>query len=113
MLHEVINKLGISHEESKDRMLSWREIQDRKVIATKLPSAIKKLQSLDSCVSYNMRKKMAMADITSDLILDAYRAQGLKGLVGLLGKDENGKVRVTKDSEVIRKLFQYLQEKYK
>ncbi|KAJ8665114.1 hypothetical protein QAD02_006776 [Eretmocerus hayati] len=37
---------------------------------------------------------MAMADITSDLILDAYRAQGLKGLVGLLGKDENVSMQI-------------------
>ncbi|KAJ8684810.1 hypothetical protein QAD02_020603 [Eretmocerus hayati] len=113
MLQEVVNKLEISQIDIREHTVTWLDMDNRKNLEKKLPCGLKNLQPLESCVSLNMKKKMVFADITHDSILEVYKAQGITGLKNLLGKDENGRVRVTKCTRVIGELFKHLQATFR
>lgn len=51
-----------------------------------------------------------VAGITFDMILNAYNQNKLMGLLDILGEDENGIVRVTKNRKIATKIGCYLEK---
>lgn len=51
-----------------------------------------------------MRKRMICSNISYDLIVKTYVEKKIAGLKQLFGTDDSGKVRVTKDSRVIKSI---------
>ncbi|XP_066596284.1 uncharacterized protein [Prorops nasuta] len=96
MLEQVLIKLNISNDKLKENYLSWSAAENKITFAKNLPTALKDLSALKDCTSASIRKKMVSANITYQMIVDAYNKNNYEGLSELLGKDENNRVKVTK-----------------
>lgn len=108
MLEQVLIKLNISNDKLKEHYFTWSDAENKIIFAQNLPSALQNLNALKDCTSAGMRKKMVCANITYEMIVDAYNKDNYQGLVNLLGKDENNRVKVTKNKKVLDKLLDYL-----
>lgn len=97
MSKRVLMKLNISNAQFKKCILSWTEAENKIILPQNLPNALKKLNALKDCTSLSIGKKMVVANITFDMIVDEYKQNNFEGLLKVLGKDENGIVKVTKD----------------
>ncbi|XP_026667340.1 uncharacterized protein LOC113464012 [Ceratina calcarata] len=111
ILEQVIIKLDISNQKIIESAVSWDKVVARKLYNERLPQTLKELSSLCTCTSISMRKKLAAANISYDLMLETFRKHKFIGLLNLLGEDENGNVRVTKQRSIIKKIATYLESK--
>lgn len=112
MLDKVVTKLGISDDDLRKRTLSWDDAVNSISFSNNSSTALKELNTLKDCTSYGIRKKIITAKISVDMIIDAYKENQYDGLLNLLGKDESGLVKVTKNKKVLGKIFDYLSTKY-
>ena len=110
MLDQVLCKLNITSQQLIECAISWSKIQENKIFLEKLPNALKELNSLNECTTLSTRKKIIVAGITFDMILNAYNQNKLMGLLDILGEDENGIVRVTKNRKIATKIGCYLEK---
>ena len=60
-----------------------------------------------------MRKKIIAADVSYEMVLNAYNEHKFEGIYNALGEDENGVIKVTKSRKVAQKIYDYLQKKAK
>ncbi|XP_058801603.1 uncharacterized protein LOC131670209 [Phymastichus coffea] len=112
ILNEILTKLKITNDEMKNHAIQWSAEKDKIALTDKCQSNMKLYDELKTCTSVQMRKKMIACDISVDMIIDNYKQEGYDGLSRLLGRDENGKVRVTNNKNVIYKIINYLKSKY-
>ncbi|KAK0071671.1 hypothetical protein PV326_000979, partial [Microctonus aethiopoides] len=99
MLEKILDKLNVPKSSVVNVCLKWSDAVKKQIFNEKLHTVMKSLDFIKECTSYNIRKKMIEADITSNMICDAYKYNGLEGLKSLLGKNENNVVLVTKSSK--------------
>ena len=91
MLEQVLLKTCISNSDLiNSTLLTWSDIDNKADFDRKLPSALKKLKDLNKCTSLQTRKKIVAADISYEMIAEAYNDDILNGIKSLLGKDRNG-----------------------
>ncbi|KAK0076364.1 hypothetical protein PV325_005506 [Microctonus aethiopoides] len=96
MLDKVLKKLNITTNDLLGSFLSWDDACNKIKFSENLPNALKKLQLLKDCVPTGMRKKMAAANVSYETLENAYKTSKYTNIVQVLGKDENGVVKVTK-----------------
>ncbi|KAK0085232.1 hypothetical protein PV326_005994 [Microctonus aethiopoides] len=107
ILEKISKKLNIVYDNIVESTLTWGEAIKKKNLSVK----IKSLEMLKNCTSIGIRQKMILSDITYDMILEAYKEGGIKGLSILLGNDENRRIAVTKNSKCLQKISNYLKTK--
>lgn len=71
------------------------------------------LDILKECTTYATRKKITAANITYENIVDAFKENKFMGLLDIVGVDENGNVKVTKQRRVINKIVEFLEKNSK
>lgn len=109
MLKEVVSKCNISDQMLKDCCISWTSIIEQETAKKNLPCELKKLQALNKCTSLNIRKKMITAGFTYEMIVNAYKENKLISVSSLLGKNDDGHIRVTQNKLVLKKLCDFLE----
>jgi len=111
ILEQILHKFRISDAIVNEYLLSWSAIEEKETFALNLCNAFEKLKPLDQCTSSTIRKKMIVANISYNMIVESFNQNKIIGIFNLLGKNENGVVRVTKNRKVIKKIFDYLQKR--
>lgn len=111
MLDKVIKKLNITSNDLIGCFFNRDDACNKIKFSENLPQALKNLELLKDCVSAGMRKKMVAANVTYELLEDAYKINKYAGIVQILGKDENGAVKVTKAKKILDKIFNYFESK--
>lgn len=109
ILEKVLRKLNITDKMILQSSLSWDVALQKMSFSKNLPNAMKNLNALEKCMSYGMRKKMILANISYDMVLDAYRENKFSGISNILGEDENGRISVTKNRKILKKICDYLE----
>ncbi|XP_023246840.1 uncharacterized protein LOC111643363 [Copidosoma floridanum] len=109
MLQQVVEKLKIKNSDLYQNVCTWSDVERKIQYSKNLPNFLKNLTALDECLSLNMRKKLVAAQITYDMVIDAFEKEKFEGLLNLFGEDENGFVKVTKNKQILDKLYAYLQ----
>ncbi|KAK0169186.1 hypothetical protein PV327_011725, partial [Microctonus hyperodae] len=109
MLDKVLKKLNITTNDLLGSFLSWDDASNKIKFSQNLPNALKELHLLTDCVSIGMRKRMAAANVSYETLEDAYKTSKYAGIVQVLGKDENGAVKVTKAKKILEKIFNYFE----
>ncbi|KAH0553362.1 hypothetical protein KQX54_002139 [Cotesia glomerata] len=92
---------------------TWDDACNKIKFAKNLPQALKNLELLKDCVSVGIRKKMIVANVTFEHLEDTYKINKYAGIAQLLGKDENGVVKVTKAKKILDQIFNYFESKEK
>lgn len=108
ILQDIVKALKITEEYLIANNLTWDTFIANEARSQQSTSVLKTLTPLKDCVSLGLRKKMAEANISYDLLVETYRHQQQLGIKKLLGLDENNKVRVTKSLRVLLPLFNHL-----
>ena len=111
ILDEVLKKLNVSNDELKKSFLSWEGAQNKITFLQNLPNAMKKLNAVKDCTSQGMRRKMVAANVTFEMMHDAYIQNKFNELCDTLGKGENGIIKVTKDKKILQKIFNYFENR--
>ena len=109
MLEQLIIKLDVKNHQMLESTLTWNEAVDKKIFNDELPSALQKLHGLDTCTSLATTKKLIVAKMSYNLILETFKNDKLIGLLNLFDEDENGDVRVTKCRKVVKKISDFLE----
>lgn len=52
---------------------------------------------------------MVAANVTYEMVEEAYKKNKYNGLLQILGKDENGAVKVTKSKKIIKNIFTFFE----
>ncbi|XP_043468802.1 uncharacterized protein LOC122502708 [Leptopilina heterotoma] len=130
MLEQVLIKLKISDKQIVEASVTWDAIEKKtttgkksvignraairkKAKVSKGSTFLNQLDLLNECTTYATRKKIAAANITYENIVDAYKENKFMGLLDILGVDENGNVKVTKQRRVINKIVEFLEKNSK
>lgn len=112
MLSHIIKKLEIKNVHLKNCILTWSAANEKINLSKTISSSLPNLNKLKDCLSLEMRKKMIAANITYDMVVNTYLNNQLNGLTELFGNDENGKVKVTKRKNIIKRLYDYLHRSF-
>lgn len=56
---------------------------------------------------------MVAAKVTYEMLVNAYEQDKYNGLSRILGKDENGIVRVTKTKNILQRIFDFFEKQEK
>jgi len=83
-------------------------IHDQENFEKNLPE-LRKLSVLNECTSLVTRKKIISAGITFAEIVDIFERNSLEGLIKLFGKDNDGKLRVTDNTSIVKKIYNFLE----
>ena len=109
MLRNVLLKCNISDEKLKECCVSWSTIEEQEAFKDQLPGELNKLKVLNKCTSLLIRKKIVAAGISYDMIINAYKQNKFVEVSSLLGKNEEGFIRVTTNKQVLTKLCDFLE----
>lgn len=109
LLRQIIKKLEISNATIIKGSQSWQETFNGNFMQQEITNAAKSLLPLQQCTTSALRKKIATANITFEMIKDAYQENKHDGILRLFGIDENKNIRVTKSEKVVDKICQFLQ----
>ncbi|XP_058810383.1 uncharacterized protein LOC131675422 [Phymastichus coffea] len=108
ILEKVVAKFNISYETMINCTVCMIDIVQQQNVNAQIRKALKNLNVLNSCTSSGIRKNIAAAQISYEMILKSYEDNKLQGLQNLLGNKENGNIKVTKNKKVIQKIYDFL-----
>ncbi|KAF2903986.1 hypothetical protein ILUMI_02186 [Ignelater luminosus] len=92
MLDQVLNKLNITKNDLLGSFFSWDDACKKIKFLQNLPVSMKELKLLKDCASTGIRKKNGRCK--RDLLKEAYKKDKYTGILQILGKDENGVVKI-------------------
>lgn len=104
VLELVVSKFQLSYDVLIAESVMWQDAIKQITFNETLPTALKGLAELKDCSSRCTRRKIVLADITFEMIVEAYSDRKRKGLEALFGEDENRCVKVTKSKAVIKRI---------
>jgi len=109
MLEQVLFKFNVSDQTIKDNCIKWTLVEQQETTQTMMLNKLKNLKALNQCTSVGIRKKMVTAGISYDMLIKAYKESKLHGISSLLGKNEEGQVKVSTNKKVLQKLNDFLE----
>ena len=104
MLDEILKKLNVPNSKLQECAFTWNEARGKIFFAKELPKALKRLDNLKDYTSHSIRRKIVAANISLEMMTEAYKQNKYEGLLNILGKDETGIAKVTKNRKVLEKL---------
>ncbi|KAF5286733.1 hypothetical protein FQR65_LT12466 [Abscondita terminalis] len=111
MLAKIIKSLEITTDQIIHSTTTWNDSMSSFERKENENITLRTLLPLSDCVSDAIKKKLARANISHNDLINTYYRDGEAGINRLLGKDENGKVRVTTSQRIIHNLIRICDNK--
>ena len=110
MLEQVVIKLNISESSIIKNCDNWQSIEQKDLENRKIQADLVQFIPLHEGTSLMIRKKLCKANITYGMLTEAFQSDKFLGLKALLGTDDKGQVRVTKNKAVITKIRTFFEK---